>query len=581
MRHGRRILILVLALAFSSCQERPVEPPAKPGSRAEPERKIETKPSETKTESPPAAVETKKVEPPKEMPGPVRRPAVAGQFYPSDPAELAKAVDSYLDNVSQEETRGRIIALVAPHAGYVYSAQVAAFSYSQIKGKKFDTVVLIGLGHRGSRGMVSLYPAGCYETPLGKVPVNGELAAKIMMDNQDLIKYHEWVDAPEHCLEVQLPFLQRVLKDFRIVPILITDCSLAECEKVAKAVADACRGENVLLVASSDLSHYPAYPDAVRVDKAVMQSWVSLDPAKILATDKALMDEGINNLACAACGRDAVITTIMAAKRLGANAVRLLKYANSGDVSGERSRVVGYGAAVVYQKAPAPLPPPVEKKPPPKSEAPPPQPAGQEKKPQKSEAPAPPPPPGTLSPELRRKLLVLARSVVESAVKQEPLSAVKFDDAALQEHRGAFVTIKNQGRLRGCIGNFVAREPLFRVVQRMAMAAATQDARFFGNQITVEELKDVDIEISVLSPLVPVADPMKIELGKHGIYIINEKKGAAGCFLPQVASETGWSAAEFLSHCARDKAGLPADAWKNDPDTTVLVFTAEVFGEKE
>jgi uncharacterized protein (TIGR00296 family) len=115
----------------------------------------------------------------------------------------------------------------------------------------------------------------------------------------------------------------------------------------------------------------------------------------------------------------------------------------------------------------------------------------------------------------------------------------------------------------------------------MALASATQDARFFGNQVTPDELKDIDIEISVLSPLTRIDDPMKIELGKQGIYIINEKVGAGGCFLPQVATETGWSKEEFLSHCARDKAGLPADAWKNDPDTKVLVFTAEVFGEKE
>jgi len=379
-----------------------------------------------------------------------------------------------------------------------------------------------------------------------KIMVNSEMAAKIMVDHPGLIKYHEWADEQEHCLEVQLPFLQRVLKDFRIVPILMTECSPAECETVAEAVAEACRGQNVLLVASSDLSHFPAYEDAVRSDKEMMQSWTTLDPAKILATDRALMSEGINNLACSACGRDAIVTTIMAAKLLGADKVRLLNYANSGDVMGDHSRVVGYGAAVIYQ----------------------------------SEAPAS----GTLSPELRKKLLALARGVIEAAVRQQPIPDMKIEDAALQEHRGAFVTIKDRHRaetLRGCIGNFIAHEPLYKVVQKMALASATQDARFFGDQVTPDELKDIDIEISVLSPLTPIADPMKIELGKHGIYITNDKVGARGVFLPQVAPETGWSKEEFLSHCARDKAGLPADAWKNDPDTKVLVFTAEVFGEKE
>jgi AmmeMemoRadiSam system protein A len=196
-----------------------------------------------------------------------------------------------------------------------------------------------------------------------------------------------------------------------------------------------------------------------------------------------------------------------------------------------------------------------------------------------------------LSPAQRKKLLALARNVIEAAVKGEPLSETNLTDAAaklgvarepaLLEHCGAFVTIKNHGELRGCIGNFVAHEPLYRVVQKMAYASSTQDSRFFGNQLTSKELRDIDIEISVLSPLQPIADPMKIELGKHGIYIINEKLNRGGCFLPQVATETGWTKEEFLSHCARDKAGLGADAWKNDPDTKVLVFTAEVFGEKE
>ena len=578
MRNGLLTLVFIaLMLPLSSCEQkqgdRPKAAVAKEQTAPKP---ADQKPAEPAAKEPAEKARQEretKVAP--EAAGSVRPPAVAGQFYPADPKQLADVVDKFLDKVAQEEAKGKIIGLICPHAGYEFSGQVAAYSYHQIKGKHYDTVVLIGLGHRGSPGMVSVYPVGAYETPLGKVPVNSELAAKIMMDHADLIKYQEWADAPEHSLEVQLPFLQRVLKDFSIVPILVTECSLTECATVAKAVADACRGENVLLVASSDLSHYPAYEDAVRADKATRQSWLTMDPGKILALDREQMGEGINNLACAACGRDAIVTTIMAAKLLGADKVWLLEYANSGDVMGDRSRVVGYGAAVIYksetpQKTEAPKPAPPALKAPPKKEEPPKADAG--------------PASGTLSPEQRKKLLALARSIIETAVRQQPIPNVKLDDPALQEHRGAFVTIKNRHRaetLRGCIGNFVAHEPLYKVVQKMALASATQDTRFFGDQVTPEELKDIEIEISVLSPLTPIADPMKIELGKHGIYIINERVGAGGCFLPQVATETGWSKEEFLSHCARDKAGLPADAWKNDPDTKVLVFTAEVFGEKE
>jgi AmmeMemoRadiSam system protein A len=181
--------------------------------------------------------------------------------------------------------------------------------------------------------------------------------------------------------------------------------------------------------------------------------------------------------------------------------------------------------------------------------------------------------------ETKKKLLAIARRTVEAAVKGERPPEFYLSDPELQGFRGAFVTIKKHGQLRGCIGNFVADEPLYKVVHKMALASATQDARFFGNQVTPDELKDIDIEISVLSPLTRIDDPMKIELGKHGIYIVNRRLDAAGCFLPQVATETGWSKEEFLTHCTRDKARLPPDAWRY-PDTEVYVFTAEILEEK-
>jgi AmmeMemoRadiSam system protein A len=139
------------------------------------------------------------------------------------------------------------------------------------------------------------------------------------------------------------------------------------------------------------------------------------------------------------------------------------------------------------------------------------------------------------------------------------------------------VTIRKHGQLRGCIGQFVAQEPLYHVVRNMAVSSATQDPRFMFNRLTAADLPEIDIEISVLSPLTRIANPLDIELGKHGIYI--RRGPRAGCFLPQVATETGWSKEEFLGHCARDKAGLPADAWR-DPSTEVYVFTAEILEEK-
>jgi len=179
-----------------------------------------------------------------------------------------------------------------------------------------------------------------------------------------------------------------------------------------------------------------------------------------------------------------------------------------------------------------------------------------------------------LSAEARETLLNVARKTVGAAVRGELVPKFDIENPELGGHQGAFVTLRTHGQLRGCIGQFVARQPLWQVVRDMAEAAATRDARFFGMQLAPGDLADLEIEISVLSPLRSVQDPeSEVELGKHGIYV--RKGGRSGCFLPQVATETGWSKEEFLRQCCAGKAGLPPDAWK-DADTEVLVFTAEI-----
>jgi AmmeMemoRadiSam system protein A len=178
--------------------------------------------------------------------------------------------------------------------------------------------------------------------------------------------------------------------------------------------------------------------------------------------------------------------------------------------------------------------------------------------------------------QARKKLLKIAREAVEAAVRGAPSPEVREEEPELQPECGCFVTLKTRGRLRGCLGNFSGKGPLYKLVAKMARASATEDPRFFGSRLTPSEMRDLEIEISVLSPLEPIDDPLKIELGVHGIHV---RRGVrAGCFLPQVATETGWSKEEFLGHCCEGKAGLAWDAWR-DPETEVLVFTAEVFGE--
>ena len=182
-----------------------------------------------------------------------------------------------------------------------------------------------------------------------------------------------------------------------------------------------------------------------------------------------------------------------------------------------------------------------------------------------------------LSENARKTLLTIARRTVEAVVRKEPLPEFDVEDAELSAHQGAFVTLRTDGQLRGCIGRFVADAPLWQIVRQMAVESATKDPRFFGTPLRPEELASLHIEISVLSPLRRVQDPMnEVELGTHGIYV--RRGHRTGCFLPQVATETGWSKLEFLRHCCAGKAGLPADAWK-DPQTEVHVFTAEVIQE--
>lgn len=182
-----------------------------------------------------------------------------------------------------------------------------------------------------------------------------------------------------------------------------------------------------------------------------------------------------------------------------------------------------------------------------------------------------------LSENARSTLLTIARQTVEAVVRGEPVPQFDVDDPELAGEQGAFVTLKTNGKLRGCIGCFVAHDPLWRVVQQKAIDSTTNDPRFLGMQLRPEELPGLDIEISVLSPLRRIRDPLKeVELGTHGIYISDGWR--AGCFLPQVATETGWSKVDFLRHCCAGKAGLPQDAWK-DPRVQVSVFTAEILSE--
>ncbi len=470
----------------------------------------------------------------------IREPAVAGAFYPDKPEILSRDVAKYLENARKDKLEGEIVALVSPHAGYVYSGQVAAYAYKLIEGKSFESVVVVAPSHHALFKGASLYDRGGFRTPLGVVPVDVELSKK-MMEKRKEIQFLPEAHRQEHSLEVQIPFLQVALKSFKLVPIVMEPYwSWETCQYLASAIAETVRGKKVLLVASTDLSHFYSYHIAVELDRIFLNHIDRFDVEGLNRDLKGNRTE--------ACGGGPVVTIMLAAKALGANRGKVLKYLNSGDVTGDRSRVVGYGAAIFYKAAEGKEKMKEEKK--------------EEKKVGVDLG---------LSEQDKKTLHQIAKTVIENKAMGKAVPDFKIESAILKENRGAFVTIQKKGQLRGCIGYIKAYEPLHKTVEKMAAEAAFRDPRF--PPVKEKELPELDIEISVLTPLRKITDVNEIEVGKHGIYII--KAGWSGLLLPQVATEYGWNRQTFLEHTCQ-KAGLPPNAWK-EKDTEIYIFSADIF----
>ena len=280
----------------------------------------------------------------------VRSPAFAGSFYPDLQDVLSAQVHAFIDNAELKETDGELIGLISPHAGYVYSGHVAGHAYKQLEGKSFDTLLLVGLSHRYPVRGAAIYPRGVFRTPLGEIEIDEEMASEIMNLNKRVVDLPD-AYGDEHSLEVQLPFLQRALSDFRIVPILLQDDSPQNVIPLSEAIAQAVRDRSVLLVGSTDLCHYPVYEEAVKSDQVVIEAIEHLDIDHLRNQMTAYTrTHVVPELHCMMCSTGAVYTTMGAAKQLGGNRIEVLKSANSGDVPvGGRDQVVGYMAAAIYR----------------------------------------------------------------------------------------------------------------------------------------------------------------------------------------------------------------------------------------
>jgi len=466
------------------------------------------------------------------LPCHIRKPAVADAFYPANPIELKNQIEGFLKNVKKEKFDGRIFGLMVPHAGYVYSGQVAAHCFKQLEGLSFDTVVIIGMSHFAQFDCIAVDDSDYYQTPLGLVEVDKELASSLIKSHPK-IKSLPDVHINDHALEVEIPFLQQVLKKFKIVPILMSNPG--DCQILAKSLISNSKGKKILFVASSDMSHYPPYEIANKVDKTTLSLIEGMKINKLVDW----LNEPHEKCATLLCGSGAVLTLMLVAKEFGITHATILNYANSGDVPviGDKSRVVGYGAVIFIQKEAKTM---------------------------------------VLNKEEQEVLLKIARDTVETYVKSRKIPPVNVDDYPnLKQLAGVFVTLTKNKQLRGCIGYIKGIAPLAQAVSKMAIAAATEDPRF--SPVTPDELKDIKIEITVLSELTRITDINQIEVGKHGLYMV--KGFNSGLLLPQVPVEYGWNREEFLMHTCY-KAGLPPTAWK-EKDTEIYIFTGLIFSEEE
>jgi MEMO1 family protein len=470
----------------------------------------------------------------------IRQAGVAGGFYPKDPKLLTKMIDGFIENVPNQNISGEIFALISPHAGYVYSGQVAAFGYSTLKNQTINRVIIISPSHLESFKGVSIYNGNGYETPLGQVKVDTEFCQSLSEQNNLLLLSNNGHDnlirrRMEHALEVQIPFLQRVIPEFKIVPIVMGDQSYESCRALGIGLSKLIKDSKTVIVASSDLSHYHDYNFAIEKDKKVLNA--------VLEWDFFNLSRNLNSRLWEACGGGPIVATMIAAEKSGINSVELLEYANSGDVEiGDKDKVVGYSSFAFYKSEKINNENFVYFK---------------------------------LSKSEQKQLLDIAKNSVDEIVSNNNLLELNSSEfEALNLDRGAFVTLKKDGHLRGCIGYTSAVQPLNQTIKNAAASAAVKDHRF--PPVSKSEICDLKYEISVLSPFRLVTDIKSIKIGSHGLFIKNGDNG--GLLLPQVATENNWDVNTFLRQTCI-KAGLHPNAWKNK-GTDIFKFSAFIFGEE-
>jgi hypothetical protein len=477
-----------------------------------------------------------------------REPYVAGQFYPAEAQELDQTVESLLAS-----TQAKVDAslkdkspyiIIVPHAGYAYSAETAAAAFAQLDSKQIDRVFLLGSSHQVYLQKAALADHTGWKTPLGTVALDVDLVQQLAAS--EAWEINNQAHSQEHSLEVELPFLQQQLGEFQLIPILVGQLDSEHIEQVVQDMADNF-DQHSLLVISSDLSHYPNYELANQVDQELIAAILKQDLNQF--EQLAAETDPDQNLQTRACGHQAIKIGLKLAEMLNFNQTQLYDYRNSGDVTGDLSQVVGYAAIGFYGQV-APETQNIV------------QAAGDANNQQVATS------------DFSAQAVSLARQALEAYVnKREPSKPLNLHPR-LQEPLGVFVTLKNSGTLRGCMGLIESDKPLWQGIQKMTKAAALEDPRFPA--VRPDELDKIELEVSVLTQPVLVQDPTQVEAGKHGVII--RYGSQQGVFLPQVATEQGYDREQFLNNLCSHKLGLAESCWQ-DPQAKIYVFEAEVYAE--
>ncbi|MCX7957099.1 MAG: AmmeMemoRadiSam system protein B [Endomicrobia bacterium] len=483
-----------------------------------------------------------------------RQPYVAGQFYPYNKEELVNTIEIFFKNIKTlPKEQGKILAVISPHAGYIYSGQTASYAYKFLQCYKIENpiIILLGQSHHFHLSKASVYSKDSFLTPLGEAKIEKDFVS-LLLSNSNYFEESIQPHLPEHSLEVQLPFLQYIYKQFSIVPILVSSFDVNFIKKIAEILADCIKkyktSKKIIIVCSTDMSHYPSYEDARSIDLKAIEVLKNYDIDKFYNTTKELEKSKVKNLYCVFCADTAVGITIYTTKLLGGNHIEILNYSNSGDsIYGDKTRVVGYLSAAFIEKQ---------------------QIKGENldmKKENQEEF--------KITEENQKVLLYLARQAIKEYIYGGKMISYKTDNKELLTPQAVFVTLTKKGQLRGCIGTTFPQYPLYQAVINMAIAAANEDPRF--PPVKEEELDDIKIEISVLSPLKRVFSHKDIKEKIHGVVVRSGSR--SGLFLPQVWEQLP-KKEQFLSELCWSKAGLQPNAWQ-DSKTELYVFTVFAFEE--